>query len=274
MDRLRKRVSYLNHRANPSFGVPVFPWTGRRNNRRGETDLLVRRWGFLDLLPTAQNLADNRQLYMADLRHAFMASTKKKRPVKKRSEKDEVLECVEMYQLWLARKPMDEICAKYGGISRRTAERRIATGKAIVETAQAIVPPGYKGQIKDPAPSQEEEKKPDPGVVSRGIVVRNGPSNHGALVLPTKNPLAGITDLAEMSKVGIQLGVIAGGAAHDIHEAFTRTDLPLDERMLTLSRGSTVAANTILGIVEMLRVLGSPETSRPMKEVDISGGQR
>jgi hypothetical protein len=227
--------------------------------------------------PPFEILAHDRQVYMADMRQFFyMATSRKKKSdekTRRRSEKDEILESVEMYKMWLARKPIEEICDKFaedhGGekISERTAQRRIATGKAIVEAAQAIAPRGYT-KIKNPDPdiSNEKERKPvDPGAVSRGIMVR-GPSNHGSIAMPKQNPLAGISDIADMGKIGVHTGVILGGAAHDIQEAFTRTDLPLDQRMLTLTRGSSVAANAVLGIVEMLRVLNDP-LERPLKDV-------
>jgi len=198
-----------------------------------------------------------------------MAVTKKKKPGIKRSEKDDVLESVDMFKMWLARKQLSEICTHFGGISERTAQRRIATGKAIVEAAQAIVPDGYV-KIKDPETSSSQDESPkqkvEPGVISQGLVVRAGPSNHGAINFPKTNPLAGITDIAEMSKVGLQIGVVAGGAAHDIQEAFTRTDLPLDERMLTLSRGSSVAANAILGGVGILKQI-QPREPQEIQDV-------
>ena len=198
-----------------------------------------------------------------------MASTKGKKPAKKRSEEEETLECVEMYKKWVARKPIGEICSEYGGISERTANRRIATGKAIVQVAKTIVPPGYKEHIEEPKP-QESSKKVVPGIVSKGIMDRpspqHGPSNHGAIDFPKRNPLDGIASMEDMGKIGLHIGVIAGGAAHDIQEAFTRTDLPLDQRMLTLSRGSAVVANAVLGVVEMLRNLEEP-LAPPMREV-------
>lgn len=206
-----------------------------------------------------------------------MATSKKRKPGSTRQpKKDETLQCIEMYKMWLARKPMDEICAAFtiDGklISERTAQRRIAQGKIIVEAARKIVPPGYT-RIQDPPNTTKEKEKIAPGVVSQGLMVRNGPSNHGSIVMPKQNPLAGITDIADMGKAGLHIGVIAGGALHDIQEAFTRTDLPLDERMLTLTRGSSVAANAVLGVVEMLRVLDEPVT-HPIKEVQDASEER
>jgi len=202
----------------------------------------------------------------------FMAtsSNRKKKPGSpkrtRQPKPDETLQCIEAYKMWFARKPMEDICASLDGISERTAQRKIARGKAIVEAAKAIAPPGYT-KIEEPP----KEKPAEPGSISRGVhgisqgLVVRGPSNHGTIAMPKQNPLAGITDIADMGKIGIHTGVILGGAAHDIQEAFTRTDLPLDQRMLTLTRGSSVAANAVLGLVEMLRVLDV--TTQPIKEV-------
>ena len=90
-------------------------------------------------------------------------------------------------------------------------------------------------------------------------------------MLPQKNPLASITDIADMGKIGVHTGVILGGAANDIKDAIQRTDLSIEDRMLMMTRGSAVAGNAVLGILEMLRILEESSASEIIREVDSSG---
>ena len=105
-------------------------------------------------------------------------------------------------------------------------------------------------------------------MVSRGLKVRPPQgSNPGAIALPTNNPLASITEIADIGKVGIHTGVLLGGMAHQIHGALIRTDLPLDERMMMMTRGSAAVGNALLGAVEFFRTLNETANG-PIKEVN------
>ena len=177
-------------------------------------------------------------------------------------------------------KELEDIAKEYG-VSSRTVQRKVAAViEAVKELAElkaaATKPPGPDGDMEDP-PAPKVNVKPEkppvvPGKISReamlggngasprrevAVAVRESYSNE--ITMPASNPLSGIQDIMSISKVGVSAGVIAGSGIVKMRDALTRHDIPLGERALMMTQGSTVVSNMLLGLVEAARLFDEGE---------------
>jgi len=177
----------------------------------------------------------------------------------------------------IERKELEDIAKEYK-VSSRTVQRKVAAViEAVKELAElkaaATKPPGPDGNMGDPPAPKVETRPPKPPVVP-GRISREAlgqkeaapPVKDGAsavalretyaqeITLPETNPLSGIQDMMSISRVGVSAGVIAGSGFVKVRDALTRYDIPLGERALMITQGSTVLSNMLLGLVEAARV--------------------
>lgn len=181
----------------------------------------------------------------------------------------------------IERKEFEDIATEYG-VSSRTVQRKVA---AVIEavkelaelkaaaTQQPIPPEGNMveapGTQPHETPAPKTPKPPVvPGRLSRDVISAQREGAGGAnemavavretyaqeITMPTSNPLSGIQDMMAISKVGVSAGVIAGSGFVKMRDAITRTDIPLGERALMMTQGSTVVSNMLLGLVEAARM--------------------
>jgi len=180
----------------------------------------------------------------------------------------------------IERKELEDIAKEYG-VSSRTVQRKVAAViEAVKELAElkaaATKPPGPDGDMEDP-PAPKVNVKPDkppvvPGKISKevmaggngasprrevAVAVRESYSNE--ITMPSSNPLSGIQDMMSISKVGVSAGVIAGSGIVKMRDALIRIDIPLGERALMMTQGSTVVSNMLLGLVEAARLFDEGE---------------